>query len=613
MRIERVQIEEGFLDGLDISFVPGLNVIIGERGTGKTSLIEVIRYCLGVRGYTKDSVKRSQDHALSILGGGQVTVTLSDGEREIHVTRAALDELPRASESFVRPIVFSQTEIETIGLQARGRMTLLDSFRRNRKDSEARESEASAEVRSFTAQAEELRREIDELSQQVEKISEVNKQISELAPQEQKLEGVSENAKKKKEALDVLSSNIAELAVHVGTIERFIESVSKWQSSLTSLLSGRPTLEPWNEGGRPDPLEKGRARVKRAKDHLSEALEELQHAVSEAESHLRNSQDAKLSAEERSRQLRKEVETLLQGAGSIVRRGQQLRERKAHLESLKRVLAERRKELKALLEMRNSALDQLDAVREKRFKVRDGVASRLTETLGPSIRVKVFRAGQYEAFAAAIADALRGSGLRYNELSTILSENVSPRELLEAVDTNDLSQVAEATGITRERMARALDYLRESDLGALATVAVEDAVALQLLDGADYKGITELSTGQRCTVVLPLVLRHTKRVLIVDQPEDHIDNAFIADTLIVSILARRSDGQIIFSSHNANIPVLGNADRVIQLGSDGKRGFPLLVSDLGDQSVVNAITTVMEGGAEAFERRAAFYRHYGSS
>ena len=68
MLIERVQIEEGFLDGLDVSFKRGLNVVIGERGTGKTSLIELIRFCLMAEGYTPESAKRSRDHALSILG-----------------------------------------------------------------------------------------------------------------------------------------------------------------------------------------------------------------------------------------------------------------------------------------------------------------------------------------------------------------------------------------------------------------------------------------------------------------------------------------------------------------------------------------------------------------
>ena len=610
MRIERVQIEEGFLDGLDVSFTAGLNVIIGERGTGKTSLIELIRFCLGVRGYTSDSTNRSLNHARSILGSGQVTVTLSDGEREILVTRTVSDESPRASESFVRPIIFSQTDIETVGLQAPGRIRLIDSFNGNQKVMEARESEASSEVRSLTAQMKVQRHELDELAGQIEEIPALDQQIAELIPQEQKLAKVSANANEKKNQLDSISASMAASAVGVGAIERFHRFVSRWQSSLASLALPQPAFEPWPEGAGPDQLEKCRASVKRAHNYLDNARRELQNAMSEAESHLRSSQENKLNIEDRARQLRKEVESFREGAGAIARQGQQLRQRKAHLESLKRVLIDRQKALKSCLSQRDAVLDRLDSITKQRFDVRNAVATKLTETLGPRIRVKISRAGQFEAFAAAIAGALRGSGLRYNELSSILARSVSPRELIEAVETNDFDLIAEIAGIARDRAARALGHLRECDLGVLATVAVEDTVMLQLLDGADYKGIAELSTGQRCTVILPLILQHSKHVLIVDQPEDHIDNAFIADTLIVSIRARRADSQIIFSTHNANIPVLGDADHVIQLRSDGRRGFPVLISNLGDPSVVNAITTVMEGGAEAFNRRAAFYSCY---
>ena len=52
MIIERIQIEEGFLNGFDVWLRPGLNVVIGARGTGKTTLIELIRFCLAVDGYS---------------------------------------------------------------------------------------------------------------------------------------------------------------------------------------------------------------------------------------------------------------------------------------------------------------------------------------------------------------------------------------------------------------------------------------------------------------------------------------------------------------------------------------------------------------------------------
>ena len=576
MHIERVQVEEGFLDGLDVTLMPGLNVIIGARGTGKTSFIELIRFCLDVGGYTAETSKHSRDHALSVLGAGQVTVTLSDGTERIIVTRTANDTEPRASGTFIKPIIFSQTEIETVGLQPGGRLQLLDSFTGDRSRSDAAEAEAVSVVRSLTAEVEALRREIDEFGHQIEGLSVIDQQIAELAPAEQQLAKVSSDAEKKKKSVDAISDMIASTAVGVTAIERFKQAVSRWRASLAAAMSTAPAVEAWPVTAGNDPLSAARERIERARTHIQSALDELGLAETEATELGRSAGARKLAVEEQARQLRKEVEVLQAGAGNIVRQGQQLRERKAQLESLRTVSAERTRKLEALSKRRGQALDRLDAIRGDRFKARASAGTQLNETLGPKIRINVGRSGQFEALTASIADILRGSGLRYGDLAPALAERVSPRELLEAADTNDFSLIADATGISKDRAARTLAQLKEADLGTLATVPVEDQVEFQLLDGPDYKDISDSLTGQRCTVVLPLVLRHSERVLIVDQPEDHIDNAFIADTLIRSVLARDADSQIIFSTHNANIPVLGNADRVIQLGSDGRRGFALV-------------------------------------
>ena len=95
MFIEQVQIEDGFLGGLHLRFEGGLNVLIGARGTGKTSLIELIRYALGASAFTEDAERRGNQQALSVLQGGQVTVVLRDGEDRLVVTRGARDETPR--------------------------------------------------------------------------------------------------------------------------------------------------------------------------------------------------------------------------------------------------------------------------------------------------------------------------------------------------------------------------------------------------------------------------------------------------------------------------------------------------------------------------------------
>jgi hypothetical protein len=122
-------------------------------------------------------------------------------------------------------------------------------------------------------------------------------------------------------------------------------------------------------------------------------------------------------------------------------------------------------------------------IRANRVKSRVHVAERLNTILGPKIRISIEQAGQFTAFSAAIADILRGSGLHYNDLAKSLAEQVSPRELLEATDTNDFELISDAVGISKDRALRVLTQLREVDLGLLATVTVEDDVKLQLLEG----------------------------------------------------------------------------------------------------------------------------------
>ncbi len=609
MIIERIQIEEGFLNGFDVWPRPGLNVVIGARGTGKTTLIELIRFCLGVEGYTPETTKRSREHALSVLGSGQVTLTLVEDGRRITVSRSANDPAPRSSGPFLMPIVLSQTEIETVGLQSGGRLRLLDGFIGDQRSVLFTETEAVASVRSLTSEAKTIRADIEQLDQQLAEMPSILEQINQVAPQEQQLAALSADTSAKSAQLAVLSNTIALKGVAFEAIQRFGNDVTRWRSSIGG--SGELFYEGWpaNAGG--DPLGELRTRVGKAQEHLRFAMHEL--SVVESGTSVLASQVAaeKMGFEDQARNLRREIEALQAGAGEIVRRGQLLRERKAQLESLMAVRQSRIASFQAVIARRNQALDALEAIRSSRFEARREAAARLNQVLGPRIHINVMRGGQAEAFASALTEALRGSGLRYNDLVTALAPRISPRELLEAVDDADFDLIATRGSMTLDRAAKVVVALKDADLGAIASVPVDDYVTFSLMDGPDYKDIAELSTGQRCTVILPLVLRHMERLLIVDQPEDHIDNAFIAETLIKSILARPANGQLIFSTHNANIPVLGSADFVIQLGSDGRRGFPNAYGALADAPVVNAITSVMEGGAAAFRQRANFYGSQG--
>lgn len=608
--IQRVQVDGGFLEGLDLKLVPGLNVVFGARGTGKTSLIELIRFALGAKGYTAESAKRAGEHARSVLGDGEVTVTLQGETGAFTVSRSAREDRPRTDRTLLAPVIFSQSEVESVGLHASGRLRLIDGFLRGRKKALEHEDELSAQARSTTAEAASLMREIAQLEEQLKELPAVEKAFAEAQEAARASAKGSAAIAAKSKSLEKLSAEIARNSVASGFLDRFLNVVSTWCTPLVKLDRVGPRPEPWDDAEGPDPLAQLRRKFELASGKVGDALTDLQALQESANERLAELTSARLKLDEQVRGLRKEIEGLEKGAGEAAKKSAALHERKAQLDSIQKLHTERRKKLARLQSARGEVLDELDSIRESRFEHRAEVAQKLSVSLGPRLRLSVLRSGLYEEYGRQIADGLRGSGLRYTELAAQLSAAMSPRELLEAAESDNVALVAEVVSIAVDRAGRILAQLREHGLSEISTCLVEDAVKFELLDGTDYKDVADLSTGQRCTVVLPVLLAHDDRVVIVDQPEDHIDNAFIADTIIKAIRAKRSEPQIIFSTHNANIPVLGGAARVVQMGSDGKRGFVVLSRELDHPDAVKAITDVMEGGRKAFETRAKFYlRH----
>jgi len=603
MHISRIQVAEGFLDGLNVELTPGLNVIIGARGTGKTSIVELIRYCLDVPGHTPETSKRSRDHALSILGTGEVTLTLSDGKDEYLVSRGAGEAPPHVALA-TAPIVFSQTEIETVGLQSAGRLRLIDGFIGNLRELHAREEAISATIHSTTVQIDSSQRELDDLNRQLSELPRVEVELANLAPSENELQRLSAAAAEKTSALNAISQQLSATSVDADKASRALEEVMFWRQRVSSVVEATPGLSELQNS------KSLLAQVKAAAGHLQSALAIIADLEASVVAIKSLSEEQRAETERKARALRQEVEQLKTGSGAIVSTGMRLRERKAQLLALSDLSQSKASTLRRLMEKRASLLDTLEEIREERFSARRNIAQKLSVALGPRIKVSIRKSGRTEDYASAIAEGLRGSGLRYGELAPQIAENVSPRELVTMAEAGDAQLLTQMVPMTLERASRVLASLRQSSLATLATVLVEDDVTLELLDGKIYKDITDLSTGQRCTTVLPIVLQHSSRIVVIDQPEDHIDNAFIAETLVRAIVRRPPESQLIVSTHNANIPVLGDASTVIQMGSDGKRGFVDASGNLEQTEIVDAISAVMEGGKEAFARRAAFYSEH---
>ncbi len=609
MIIKQIDVDDGFLKGLSLGFSAGLNVIIGPRGVGKTSIIELIRFGLGVKGYTERFDLSAREHALAVLGNGEITLQLKTRTSVTTVSRNGDDKKPRRTQDFPRPIILSQNEIESVGLHAAGRLRIIDSFRTNVSSELNKSSSLQSQIASLTTEAQGASGEIASLREQIKALTPVPKLLAEAQKEHAAELRKTTRTKAGEKTLKAILAESTSLSVGSSTLERSVTALNNLKARVDAVATSFSGVEAWpKSAGAEDLLEDVRRDVQKAMDALKTASRSINQAVGRIQTLQKTNLGQRAKVDDKVRKTRTELETLQKGLGAITRKLSELQERSGQLSALKSLQNEKLKHLRELQERRGALLAEYDSLLERRFRDRQTVVNMINETLGPRLDVQIERLGSETEAIDAIGTALKGSGLHYNTLAPQLVDVMSPRELIEAIELGDSKAISKLSGISSERADRLVSEIRSYGAAEILTAAAEDAVSMSLLDGAEYKSTEHLSTGQRCTVILPILLCHRDAVLVVDQPEDHLDNAFIVDTLIEAIKRSKSGGQLIFSTHNANIPVLGEADQVIVLGSDGKRGFVRHFAALDDPESVEAISTVMEGGREAFNRRADFYK-----
>jgi len=605
--LERLQVEGGFLSGLDLRFGSGLTTVIGPRGAGKTSVLELVRFALGLSAHSPEAADEALAHARSALGDGRVALTVAIDGETYTLTRTVEQESPRLVKKYRAPVVLSQGEVESIGISASARLRLIDGFRQDFQLDRMLEKQGE-KARALASKHAALLREIHEVDDRVAALERETESAEKTKAAYEALRASLAGAREQQERAQALSARLAVRGVERSTLEQARKSVELWREEVTRVANQSPTVPVWpDDAVTADPLSDVRDAVGEAREAVEGTASRLAEASTSIERAAISLAEAEAAEREEFRKLRRSLENLQEGAGEVAKRLADLQAKQKGLAAARAEANDVRKKLNALETTEAEALDEFDALRAKIHESRSAVATFLDAQLGPNIQVTVEQSGITSEYANAIANALRGSGMRYNALAADLAANLSPRELVEAIRRGNSDVLADVGGLSAQRATKVIDLLGESDLGALHTADLNDAVRLVLLDGVDYKPTDRLSTGQRCTVVLSVLLSHRDRPLVVDQPEDHLDNAFIVDTLVRAVVAASSETQIIVSTHNANIPVLGNASRVVVLGSDGDHGFVRHDGPLDDPAIVEHITNVMEGGREAFQRRAQFY------
>ncbi|MFH8659457.1 TrlF family AAA-like ATPase [Streptomyces afghaniensis] len=196
--------------------------------------------------------------------------------------------------------------------------------------------------------------------------------------------------------------------------------------------------------------------------------------------------------------------------------------------------------------------------------------------------------------------------------------------------TRDFTQLRQEAGGKATWWSK-LAKLESTQRIRLAMNFPDDAVVMYFLrDGgkaendADWQSVTTGSPGQRSAAMLSFVLHHGTEPLVLDQPEDDLDTAWISQLIVPEIRKSRWHRQVIVITHNANIPVNADAERVIVLENDGSRiRIKTSASKAGTEGhqeqehvgpievtkVRHDIQDILEGGTAAFMSRERRYNN----
>jgi hypothetical protein len=157
------------------------------------------------------------------------------------------------------------------------------------------------------------------------------------------------------------------------------------------------------------------------------------------------------------------------------------------------------------------------------------------------------------------------------------------------------------------------DKMENDTLSSLIKVVPEDRITIQIVDENGKMDINEGSPGQKCAAILAFILNSGTDPLIIDQPEDDLDNSLIYNLVVKSIRKMKDKRQIIIVTHNPNIPVLGDAEGILILERDnnGKVTFrkQKKAGGIEEKIIREGICDIMEGGEEAFKKREKKYQY----
>lgn len=602
--VNAIRFEGGLLDGVRVPFSANLNCLIGSRGSGKSSILESVRYALNIPFGDKAEDKEYKSALLPYVlkSGGKIIVEATDRHGTHFEIRRILQHDPivyvdgvvrpgvNIRETIIcKPLYFGQKDLSAVGKgfgQDLVEKLVGESLSKVRADIAAKAKAVEVAVNAVLAiQADVEDRALQEqqlrdvefrleqfnkhgLKAQLEKQVEFNNDEQYCDDVEEQVEAwvtaLDEVVSETKEAFGDLESHVSKYNVpffkkydaklkqireSVAAAEKYAKSIAKLQKELRVL---RDEFDTTKEGMKEEFAATERALVK--------ALQQQKVTSIQPDAYV----------------------TLTKSKAALVAKIAELKKKTSKAKDKETAVAT---EVAALNEawlaefnVIKSALDRINAAQ-------------------PALKVTASFKGDKSSFLAKLDSTFKGSGIR-KEIYQSLADTF--------VDFGNVyARLDEAATYAKGKT----DAFRQSFIENLT-----DLLCFQVPNSYDVtyhgKPLLSHSLGQRASAMMLFLLsRKDNDLLLIDQPEDDLDGQTVYEEVVKLIRQIKPRQQFIFATHNANFPVLGDAE-LVGACAGGDDSIKVTWGSIDAKKCQEKIVQIMEGGEEAFERRKAIYHSW---
>lgn len=648
---------------IKIPFSPNLTTIIGGRGAGKSTIIEYLRYSLdraksadfsdsseagSIKRYV-DSIlsrKRSRDYGLNegtLLEDYLIEVEVTVSKRVYRITRSSvgiqtfsLDENGDAKvtdsldvRTLIRPKIISQKQIAHIAENPAALRTELDALLdtselQSIRDGIHRDREKLIDLQRERTSLENDRLKLPELYTELRTVSDQISIVEDAG--NRKVLAAFRDVRQKSKWLKAVRDELVSLAIQFDNLSQQTETEPTNSQHLVPVLTT-------NESKKSDPNDWIQSVIDRIHRTRGEAAQGLKHYADTLRSLAETLQ--REQSETWDPYCKSVYEDYKQVEGELPKQGtspafyEQLIQRRVGIQRQIDNLSARVERLTGTVRELQHVRGHLIGLYRQWTELRKSRALTL-ESMDADVRLKIRQFGDRDQFESQWVQWFGGSGVRErhwhavcdyifefpNEIPDRIAQVVTAfRTDIQLTCTNDgaitQSESALASLVKAEldgHFFRALlkgDQIRLDDIERFLP---DDLIAgrVRSTEGS-FKAIETSSIGQRSTAILSLLLSAGSDPIILDQPEDDLDNQYVYNVVVDLLRRKKFSRQIIIATHNANIPVNGDAELIVALGVQNQGGRVLCQGSIDEDSVKRWVSLIMEGSVEAFRRRRDRY------